>query len=411
MSEPQLDAALHRAVIGARDKREQRGATGDGTIVLSSLEPDEALALDGLLSPRRPILPGRALRIRLSQLEAALRACGIDPSSAYEAVGGRPLRDLPAERAAAGCRRADFRAWLETHEVARSRPAVATWLQAAADQGRIRADIQPLVEQALRIIAVLPPGERMQRTVLAAGMLDGNSHGLDVDRPLHGLITSVLAAAANLDPGTPAREIWSAWNVLVDPVSSSVTALNLPLLGETGVAHQMRAMRGTHVILTYGQLSASTLTGTPSGAQAGELRWPRGVPCFSCENPSVLIAVEQALGQACPPLVCTGGRPSDAVRLLFSSVHRSGAQIRHHGDFDDAGVQILRNLEDRYGAVPWRFDVESLCAALRRLGRTPLDPRPATLERAVQQLGAMLPEELVIDDLVSDLTAIGRTSA
>jgi uncharacterized protein (TIGR02679 family) len=405
VSEPQLDAALHRALLGARDKREQRGATGDGTVVLPPLEPDEALALDGLLSPRRPILPGRPLRIRLSQLEAALRACGIDPPSAYEATGGRPLRDLPAERAAAGCRRADFRAWLATHEVARSRPTVAAWLQAAADQGRIRADIQPLVEQALRIIVVLPPGERVQRTVLAARMLDGNSHGLDVDRPLHGLIVSVLAAAANLDPNTPARDIWSAWNVLVDPVSSSVTALNLPLLGETGVAYQICAMLGTHVILTYGQLSTSTLTGK------GELRWPPGVPCFSCENPSVLIAAEQALGQACPPLVCTGGRPSDAVRLLFSSVHRSGAQIRHHGDFDEAGVQILRDLEDRYGAVPWRFDVESLCGALHGLGRAPLHPRPTTLEGAVQKLGTTLPEELVIDDLISDLRAVGRASA
>lgn len=133
--------------------------------------------------------------------------------------------------------------------------------------------------------------------------------------------------------------------------------------------------------------------------------------CFSCENPSVLIAEQQALGQACPPLVCTGGRPSDAVRLLFSSVHRSGAQIRHHGDFDEAGVQILRDLEDRYGAVPWRFDVESLCGALHGLGRAPLHPRPATLEGAVQKLATTLPEELVIDDLISDLRAVGRASA
>jgi hypothetical protein len=143
VSEPRLDAALRRALLSARDKREQRGATGDGTVVLTALEPGEALALDGLLSPRMPILPGRPLRIRLSQLEAGLRACGIDPPSAYEAVGGRPLRDLPAERAAAGATRAEFRVWLATHEVAHSRPAVALWLAEAADRGRIRADMHP----------------------------------------------------------------------------------------------------------------------------------------------------------------------------------------------------------------------------------------------------------------------------
>jgi uncharacterized protein (TIGR02679 family) len=396
---PPLDPALRRALLAARDKREQRGASGDGTLVVPQLEPEEALALDSLLSPRKPILPGRMLRMSLSQFEAALGACEIDPRTAYEQVGERPLRDLPAERAARSELRLAFRAWLHAHDVIRSRPAVAAWFHDAVHQGRVRPDMQPLVERALRIVAALPAPEQVQRTVLAARMLDGNPHGLDVDTPLHGLLVSLLAAAANVDHDTPVREVWSRWHVVVDPVSSSVATLNLPPLGETGVADQVCAMRGTHVILTYGQLSAC------------KLRWPPGIPCFSCENPSVLIAAEQSLGQACPPLVCTGGHPSDAVRLLLSSVQRSRAPIRHHGDFDEAGVQILRDLEDRYGAEPWRFDVESLCGALHTLGHTPPDPRPATLERAVQKLGTTLPEELVIDDLVSDLRAIGGASA
>jgi uncharacterized protein (TIGR02679 family) len=119
----------------------------------------------------------------------------------------------------------------------------------------------------------------------------------------------------------------------------------------------------------------------------------------------VLIAAERALGEACPPLICTGGRPSDAVRLLFSFIHRAGAQIRHHGDFDEAGVQIFRDLEDRYGAVPWRFDVDSLRDALGQLGHAALSARPATLDGAVQQLSRAVPEELVIEALLSDLTS------
>jgi uncharacterized protein (TIGR02679 family) len=226
-------------------------------------------------------------------------------------------------------------------------------------------------------------------------MLDADPHGLDVDTPQHRLTVSLLAAAAGLDRDTPARAVWSAWSVLVDPVSSNVAVLNLPLSVEGDAGKLPRVIRGTHMILTYGQLSAN------------QLRWPPGATCFSCENPSVLIAAEQALGGDCPPLICTGGRPSDAVRLLLTSARDAGASIRHHGDYDSAGVQILRDLEARYGATPWRFDVTSMCAALRRLGRIVPDPSPVTLEDGVLALDGGLPEELVLDELLDDLRAAG----
>jgi uncharacterized protein (TIGR02679 family) len=252
-----------------------------------------------------------------------------------------------------------------------------------------------VIERALRIVAALPSAEPIQRTVLAARMLDADPHGLDVDTPLHRLTVSLLAAAAGLDRDTSARAIWSAWNVLVDPVSSNVAVLNLPLSVDVDAGKLPRMIRGTHMILTYGQLSAN------------KLRWPPGATCFSCENPSVLIAAEQALGGDCPPLICTGGRPSDAVRLVLSSARDAGASIRHHGDYDSAGVQILRDLEARYGARPWRFDVPSMCAALRRLGRIVPDPSPATLEDGVRTLDGGLPEELVLNELLDDLRAAG----
>lgn len=398
MSSGSPDTALRRALLVARDKREKRGASRDGTIVVPALEPEEALALDGLLSPRKPVLPSRTLRIPLSQFEAALRSSGIEPRAAYERVGGRPVRDLPAERVAARELRVDFQSWLASQDVVRSQPVIAGWFELGLRQGRVHPGMKPLVAQALRVLAALPAPAPLQRTVLAATMLDGDPHGLDIGTPLHGLTVALLAAAAELDQRTPAREVWSAWNVLVDPISSNVAVLNLPSLGAGAVSQLAVALRGTHAVLTYGHLSAA------------ELRWPPGVPCFSCENPSVLIAAERALGGSCPPLVCTSGRPSDAVRLLFACVGRAGVRLRHHGDFDEAGVQILRDLEDRYDAIPWRFDVESLCDALRGLGRGASDPHPTTLEGAVRRLRAALPEELLIDDLLSDLRAVGLAS-
>jgi uncharacterized protein (TIGR02679 family) len=395
VSEAALDPALRRALLFARDKRERRGGSGDAKVVIPDLKPDEALALDGLLSVsrRRPVLPGQTLRVALSTFEAALRECGLDPRREYERVGGRPLRDLPAERVVRLELRSKFRSWLGSHEVVQSRPLVAEWFAEAVRQGRVRPGMRPLVERALRVVAALPADEPVQRTVLAARRVDGDPHALDVGTPLHGLMVSLLGAGAELDPASSARAVWSAWNVVVDPISSNVAVLNLPVLGEGTATELVRAIRGTHLVLTYGQLSASNL------------RWPPGLPCFSCENPSVLIAAERALGEACPPLVCTGGRPSDAVRLLFSCIHRAGAQIGHHGDFDEAGVQIFRDLEDRYGAVPWRFDVDSLYEALGELGQASPRARPATLEGAVQQLSKAVPEELLIEALLSDLTS------
>lgn len=387
---PPLDPALRRALLAARAKRGQRGSSGDGKVIVLDLQPEEALALDGLLAPRKPILPRGRLQIALSLLEAALRSCGIEPHAAYEQVGDGPMRDLPAERRAHRELRAGFDEWLRSHHALRCSPAIAEWFKRALRQGRVRPEMRSLVDQALQIIAVLPATKQVQRTELAARML-GDPHALDVDRPLHGLLVSLLLAGANLDADASTREIWSAWNVLLDPISSNVAVLNLPLSGEKPIIGNVRSMWGAHLVLTYGQLTA------------GKLRWPVGGACFSCEKPSVLIAAERELGELCPPLFCTAGRPSDAVRTLLSLISDAGGEIRHHGDFDQAGVQILRDLEDRYAAVPWRFDVASLDRARVALGHAPLQPRPTTLEHAVEQLPRPLPEELLIEDLVADL--------
>ncbi|HEV7806561.1 MAG TPA: TIGR02679 domain-containing protein [Solirubrobacteraceae bacterium] len=348
MSAP--DPALLRGLTAARAKREERGATGDGRVVVKALTADEALALDGLLAPRRPLLPGTDLRVPLSSFEAALSAIGIRPTAAYEGLGG-PLRDLPAERAAARSTRSDFRAWLHEHPVPAARPRIAAWLHAAADQGRLQPSSQQLVARALTITAALPTDPPCQRAVLAAEMLDGDPHALDVDRPLHTLIVAMLTAEAELGAAS-ARDVWRTYGVIVDPVSSTVACLNLHPDGDARLARLLRLMHGSHVVLTFGQLAAEPLL------------WQRGMVCHSCENPSVLIAAERELGGGCPPLVCTAGYPSDAVRALLAGLHAAGARLRHHGDGDAAGEQILDDLRIRYGAERWGLPVPGVAEEL-----------------------------------------------
>jgi uncharacterized protein (TIGR02679 family) len=391
-----LDPALHRTLVRARDRRERRGAGGDARFTLENLSDVEALALDGLMSPHKTVLPATTRRFWLSTLEAALREIGIEPRDAYEAVGGGPLRDRPAERAATRSARDRFHEWLAGHPVVGDRPAVGEWLADAARQGRINHALRPVVEQALRIVAALPAPAPVQRSVLAARLVDDDPHALDVGTVLHSLVVALLAAQAGLDGTTPPREVWAAWNVVVDSISSNVATLNLPLLGSGPLARAVRLLRGTAVILTHGQLSA------------GDLRWPPDVECFTCENPAVLLGAEEALGGDCPPMICTGGRPSDAVRLVLASLHAAGAQIRHHGDFDEAGVQILRDLESRYGAVAWRFDTDALHEALLSRERPGPAPWPSTLEEAVRLCSIRLPEELLLEELLADLGAAAR---
>lgn len=394
MSGALLDPALDRILLAARDKRERRGGAGDSSIVLRDLDPHEALALDALLAVsvrRRPVLPGQTLRLKLSELEAALRACSVDPRLEYERVGGRPLRDLPAERAAARHRRESFSEWLLSHELVSTRPGLADSLERAVVQGRIHSNMRPLVEAALRVVAALPATKRVQRSVLAAQLLDGDPHALDVGTPLHNLVVSLLIADANLDPDTSPRNVWAHFNVLADPVASNAVTLGLPLLGDGVAARLVRAAAGGHVVLTYGQLTM------------GGFAWPPGTPCFTCENPSVLIAAEQELGTRCRPLICTGGHPSDAVRLLLTAVANAGGTIRHHGDFDEAGLLIMRDLRERYGAASWRFDLASLNAALDA-NRCAGTSSVSSLEEVVGKLVRPLPEELELDILLSDLS-------
>ena len=398
MSARQLGPALDRVLIAARDRREQRGAAGDGQIRLGDVSSEEALALDALLAVsarRRPVLPGQPLTLRLSEFEAALRACSFDPRAEYERVGGRPLRDLPADRAAARFAREDFRAWLLGHPAVLARPRLATWVEAAATQGRLHGGMRPLIASALLVVAALPAPERVQRTVLAAQLLDGDPHALDVGTPLHSLVVAMLIAAAGLPPETSPRAVWAQSNVVVDPASSFALTLGLSLRGDGVGARLVRAADGGHVVLTHGQLAAGGFT------------WPPGASCFTCENPSVLIAAEQAHGTRCRPLICTGGHPSDAVRLLLAAIVGAGGQICHHGDFDEAGLLIFADLRTRYGAQPWHYDLPTLRAASNSDVEVAAPEDLPTFEASVARLTRPLPEELVLDILLDDLRLCG----
>jgi uncharacterized protein (TIGR02679 family) len=402
--------ALDRVLLEARRARERRGREGDATVRVGPLTEDEARELDALLAAagrRRRVLSGHTVTVPLSRLEAGLQAIGHEPASVYAALDpSRPVRDRPAERRADARRREEFWAWLLTHPVVAASPPLQAWLDAARLSGAVRATERATLERALRVVAALPRAARCDRAVLSAELF-GEAHALDDGERVGHLACALLKAAAELSDETPARAVWEYAGVLCDTTSSTVLTLGLVPTGGGPLATALRALCGSHIVLTLGQL------------QAAALKWPVGGTCHSCENPAVLRAAERRLGAACPPLVCTEGWPSDAAALLLRALRDAGWRIRHHGDFDLGGAAIMRHLAAELGAEPWRFaaeDYERALAAAEPRG-LPMVPRGGAsgsavraravdaLECRIRERRAVVCEELLIDELLDDLAA------
>jgi uncharacterized protein (TIGR02679 family) len=396
---PGLESVLRIAA----ERRERRGAFGDARFTVADLTPAQADALDGLPWPGRrpkPFLVGETRTLTLARLEAALEAAGLRHADLYPQALGRPLKDLPRERADRRAAREAFWDDVLAHPVVAGHRATETWFQRARDIGQVGPGDRELVADALRVVEwvgahAAASTTAIDRAVLAARLFDGRPHALDAGTPLERLARQLLATTLGSPPEMP-RAAWTAAGVEVDPTSTSVLTLCLLAQGDTPVEIALRALHGTHVVLTLAQLELQQAT------------WGQR-DVFVCENPSILRAAERALGPRCPPLVCGAGWPTDAVRALLGQLAASGATLRYHGDFDPEGVAIFRLLQREIEAVPWRYDAEAYRTALaenadRELPTAPIaSERSDPLAQAIAAEGRAVPEELLVDRLLTDL--------
>ncbi|HEY5195754.1 MAG TPA: DUF2399 domain-containing protein [Solirubrobacteraceae bacterium] len=394
MSRAAGDPALARVWASALRARERVGHASDGTFVVEGLTVAEADALDALAWPgrRRRILSGGDLRARLSRFEQAVAEDGIDLPEAYRRYAGRAPRDRPAERAdkrdhdSAQCAR------VRGHPAVGRHPALAEVLETTA----IRTADVPAWLAALDVVIRLPLVPVVERAVLSAQLFSGDAHMLDVDAKVERLARGLLDRLSRAPGGLSAREIWLEWGVETDPLSSTVLTLNLPVDPDTPVGAALTALRGAHAVLTLAQLEASPVT------------WRSG-DVFVCENPTVVRAAERALGRTCLPLVCTRGWPSAAVSTLLGQLRAAGARLHHHGDFDWDGLAIHQALVRDAGVRPWRYDAAAYQQAVGRsqAALRPLNTRRRTvtglLADALASTGCMVPEELVLAELLADL--------
>lgn len=131
-------------------------------------------------------------------------------------------------------------------------------------------------------------------------------------------------------------------------------------------------------------------------------------PILLVENPRIVeAAAERRLQRG---VISTNGNPSTAVMTLVSAMLAAGMEVRHHNDFDVAGVGICRRLAEK-GCIPWHMAAEDYDAAVSSAtggglelpveqaicGPTPWDPQ---LQRRINTVKAVIHEELLLDSLL-----------
>lgn len=403
-SRPELQRlwkAVHRRL-------EQTGGQLDGArAVVDQPSADERQAVDRILGVRSR---GRSLRVPLDRLDVLLRERGGSTLAEVVVEACGPLRDRPAERAAAAA--SDHQLWTEAgrHQATGRHPELSGWFDRLRSTGRLRRLDQPAVHlcAALDVVAHLPAPEPISRARLAAAVL-GDSHGLDDGAPVGRLVVSALAHLAGLSDVPAAaearRRLWNNYAVTLDETSSTALTLGLRPVRAGPLTEAASLWAGSGVPLSL-----------PLAAVAAE-RWRTapGTLISVCENPTVLEAAASQLGDRCPPMVCVEGNPSLAARLLLSSLSEGGAALRYHGDFGSGGVAIGNIVIGELGATSWRFDSISHSAALAAARSNPRPCRPLAgrvptaqwdeaLAPAIERSGVEIEEEHVLDELLADLT-------
>lgn len=391
------------------ERLQRNGLQPAGTLRLADLDRDERHALAGLLG--RPVANDR-VSVDLGALDRRLRASGTAAGlvAAADRLRG-PLVDRPGRRRAQAD--ATARVWVAgRHALDESGLGAAPWvepwlddLRRAGSLGRVPAErAQRVLTTAVRCAAALPhlTGDPPCGRGELASLVTGDAHGLD-DGSLLGALVLRAAAAIVGTPyptSTPGRRaLWRAVGVSTDEVST--TALTAGLRTSVPSWLDDRTDAGWESHLTMRDLRRL------------DLRRPGDEVVYVCENPRVL---EAAIDAGCQrPVVCAMGQPAVVVTVLLEQLAAAGAELRYHGDFDWPGITIANVLVGSHECRPWRFGAPDYLDVLARLAAVtselPMLGAPATTASWDAQLTTEMAtarravhEELVLDDLLADLT-------
>jgi uncharacterized protein (TIGR02679 family) len=408
-----------RLLAAARRSLERTGGVLAGRISVADPDDAERKAIIGITGVHQSAGTKR-LTVSLEALDAAVsRGTGYGLVPLLAELGG-PLRNRPAAAASLAASRAELAALAEASPLSVSSDWYRRWVSELSQDGTLtRLATQGdagLLGQAVRVLEFLhgrptggglaggaragagPAGAGPIALPALAAQITGDTKALNHGTGLSTLVLRALALQAGVPrPGSAAerRELWDRAGVLVDDLASRVLVLNLPAAGE-GLGEWLTgaARYGTPFQVTLHQLATHPI----------QVSCPR---IFVCENPAVLRRACAELGAACPPLVCTEGRPSTAFHRLVGLAVGAGAELWYHGDFDWPGVAIAADVIGRYGGRPWRMGASDYLSAasegVRLTGEPVNAPWDAELLEAMRVTGHAVYEETLGDQLLADL--------
>ena len=392
------------------DRLQARFERGSDSPTLTLPNPDlaERKAIASLFG--RSIGSGRSIRINIADLEEIIRRAKLAPDlhSAVERLRG-PLKNLASEKATA---QQTWQAVFKTVETEARQLDIQTWLDKLRQDGLLKRlakgdanNATMLLQQAVSVICQLP-GQGQTLSTLAANTL-GDAHALDIGRPVATLVKRAIQQIEqsddrNKDKEENERELWASAGILVGgAITSTVLVLNLPVAGNSftdDIIHQARQY-GHPLWLTLRQLVRDSA------------QWQvASQTIYICENPAVVAAAADQLGTACAPLVCTYGQPRAALNHLLNQLHKAGARLVYHGDFDWPGITIANGIMRRFSAKPWHFD-EAAYRHAATTGKMKLTGKLVNAEwdpglnLAMKEKKIAIPEERVLDLLLKSLQA------
>ncbi len=385
----------------ARNQLERFGIDRRGSVSMPVLSDAAALRLTSLL--------GMTLtsRLDLARLETALKAqgVGVDLDQALKELGvpasvrRREVRASAARRQAAReSLEAQVQAWPESW----GREWVDWLFQSGqmVDQNVVTATL--LVDTVRQILDrwQLCEGESMARNDMAVSLC-GSAHALDdgllLERCVRRALWHALDKQVDYRDG---RAVWIAATIMTDQVSAPVLTWQLPLDAQSALGRICVAATAAQVPI---HLSAYALS-------SQEIRFQAQAPVLLVENPRIVEAAAERKIQRC--VISTNGNPSTAVMKLVRAMLAAGIEVRHHNDFDVAGVGICRRLAEQ-GGTPWRMGSRDYEEAVRNAsnaglelpvekaicGATPWDPQ---LQILINKVKSVVHEELLLDSLLGN---------
>lgn len=380
-----------------------RAGVLEGKLTLKEPTRDERAAVDSLFGRRTSV---GSLSIQLAELERVLQNAAICHSlvEAVEHLEG-PILSVREEAHADEAAWQNFESAAGSAAAASADPWALSWWTELVASGLLRrlsrgsaSNARQWFEQAFELVNRTPLGQA--RIAEVAAEVCGDSHGLDEGEPLGTIVLRGLEHRLALRGLALARaDLLARAGILVDDLSATVLVINL------------RATSGGLLART---LESYADLGEPFHFSLRELRREElsfsslaSPVVFACENPTVIATAADALGPACPPMICTNGQLRSGVRETFRRLSTAGVRVLYHGDFDWPGIVIARGLFGRAEALPWRFSASDYTAAPdggpRLEGKRVETPWDTELSLAMERRGIAVHEEAVLQDLVDDL--------